>query len=286
VAGQDNDEIERWLNEEFETPAQESIKRAISGDRLTREDWHQIIRFVAAQDMRTPARLHEMMKRWSNSLQPAVEQVLEESVRALKSAKETGVPLNSEPHPYGQYFPIKVTTELPPGADSGTLKVQTVAGRGLWLFGLKQLLTETLQVLHKHKWTVLVSPEGETWMTSDDPVVKLNYESEEKYNFGGGWGRPGTEIFMPLGPRHLLYTRVSFRPPPRGTVMSAKFARSLQSFTVEHAHRFVFSTEPDARLPAMRERHVSAEQYAAEAKQWANWHQEQTDAESNLLKSS
>jgi len=35
-------------------------------------------------------------------------------------------------------------------------------------------------------------------------VILLNFYSPEKYDFGGGWGSVGTEIFMPLGPGHHL----------------------------------------------------------------------------------
>lgn len=52
VSGQDTDEVEHWLNEEFETPAQVSIEKTIADERLNSQDWHHIIRFLAAQDLR------------------------------------------------------------------------------------------------------------------------------------------------------------------------------------------------------------------------------------------
>jgi hypothetical protein len=283
VAGRDTDEMERWLNDEFESPAQASIAKAISGDRLSDEDWRLIIRFVAAQDVRTPAKLHEAMKRWESGLQPLIDEVLEDSVMALTESKKSGALLQTEPHPYSDYFPIKVTKNLLPEAEFGTLHVETIAGRGLWLFSLKHLLTQTIQALHRHKWTILVCPQGVQWLTSDDPVIKLNFVSDENYNFRGGWGSRGTEILMPLGPQHLLYTRIGSRPPQKGTVLSIELAQSFQKFTVEHAHRFVYSTQPDEQLPKIRPRHVSAEAYDSEAKQWMSWHIDQTKAEQELL---
>jgi len=282
AAGQNTDEIERWLNKEFETPAQASIDRAVSGERLSSDDWHQIIRFVAAQDVRTPARLHESMKRWQTDLQPTMTEILEDAVKTFAAAKQNGNRVDTTTHPYADYFPIKISKDLPPGAEYGSLGVETIAGRGLWLFSLKHLLTSTLGILLKHKWTILLCPENMKWMTSDDPVVKLNYYSPHNYDFGGGWGRRGTEIFMPLSPRHLLYTRIGSRPPVRGTVLSDELAQGLQHITVQHAHRFVFSVEADNRLPTIRNRHVSAHDFESEATQWKNWHREQTAAEKNL----
>ncbi|UQV46654.1 helix-turn-helix domain-containing protein [Janthinobacterium lividum] len=114
------------------------------------------------------------------------------------------------------------------------------------------------------------SPDGMRWLTSDDPVVKLSYNSPKSYDFLGGWGSVGTEIYMPLGPRHLLYTRIGHRPPNRGTVLSLELANCFQRFTPENAHRFVFSTDQDDRLPELRRHHVSAKAFESEAKQWKN----------------
>src|SRR5271168_1916025 len=57
VSGTQTDEVEKWLNAEFETPAEEALKRATGGSRLSPTDWHNLVRFLAAQDVRTPARL-------------------------------------------------------------------------------------------------------------------------------------------------------------------------------------------------------------------------------------
>lgn len=284
VAESDSDEIERWFNEEFETPAQEPIDRVVMERRLTDRDWAAIIRFVAAQDARTPARLQENMRRWQRDLQSTIDEVLEDAVEKLEEARSTGVKLTSSKHPYADYFPIKVIKEVLPDAESGMLQIQTIAGRGLWLFSLRHVLTDTLKILLSHKWTILHCPSKMAWMTSDNPVVKLNYNSPQDYSFGGGWGSEGTEIFMPLSPKHLLYARVGYRPPARGTVLSEELAHWFQRFIVEHAYRFIFAAKPDEGLLRIRRRHVSAEAYASEMKQWASWHDEQRRAELDLLR--
>jgi len=282
IAGKTSDEIERWLNEEFETPAQASIDKVVSNSRLISEDWQKIIRFVAAQDVRTPARLIESIKRWDSTLQTLIDEVLEDAVKEFTQAKRLGVVVNTTSHPHSSYFPIKVSKELNPDEQCGTLKVETVAGRGLWLFSLRHLLTATLRVLLTHKWTILLCPKDLSFITSDDPVVKLNYHAPESYDFKGGWGSKGTEIFMPLSPRHLLYARVGHNPPPRNTVLSYEMAQQFQRLIAEHAHRFVFSDRPDEHLPEIRRRHVNLEAYLSERKMWEEWHDMQVKAEQDL----
>jgi hypothetical protein len=75
------------LNEEFETPAEEPLRKATEDLRLTPSDWQRIIRFVAAQDVRTPARLFESTQRWNTAAPTMLEETLQESVHRLELAK-------------------------------------------------------------------------------------------------------------------------------------------------------------------------------------------------------
>jgi hypothetical protein len=121
------------------------------------------------------------------------------------------------------------------------------------------------------------------WFTSDDPVVRLNYYDPKKYDFGGGWGSKGTEIFMPLSPSHLLYTQVGEKPPSRGTQVSLNHAEMICRFIAEHAHRIIFAVEQDTHVPRLKPRIVNADLVKDEKIQWSRWHEEQTAAERSLL---
>lgn len=276
------DEFEQWLGAEFESPAAEVIQKVVDDAQLTPQDWTHLVRFLAAQYVRTPARLMETIERWRKTLPELLEDTLKESVRELETSRREGKPLARSSQFDSEYLPIKVTTELILGEEQGNLRLETVVGRGLWLFSIKQLLTKTVNALLAHKWTILHSPKGIEWLTSDDPVVQLNFHNPTKYDFGGGWGSPGTEIFLPLSPNHLLYTKIGDKPPQRGTIISTEFANWVQRFTIEHAHRFVIAAAPDANVPELRPRTVDSVKFHAESEQWKLWHKEQTEAERNL----
>ena len=49
------------------------------------------------------------------------------------------------------------------------------------------LLDETIKVLHKHEWKIINLDDKVKIPTSDDPVICLNYYSNNNYDFGGGW---------------------------------------------------------------------------------------------------
>lgn len=283
LAAGETDEIETWLDREFESPAEAVICKVVSDGRMDRDDWSCLARFLAAQDVRTPARLMEMFRRWEKGFPDLLQSTLEESVRDFTEAKRSGTTPAVRHNADTGYFPARVTKEIQPGAKTGLIKVESVIGRGLYLFALRRLLSETSRVLEQHRWTILRPPAGMKWMTSDDPVVKLNYYGD-RYDFKGGWGSKGTELLLPLSPDHLLYTRIGERPPERGSRLPAAKAVEMQRMIVEHAHRFVFAAQPEPEVSIIRPRKVDAALLQSEADQWSRWHDEQGNAERALLK--
>jgi hypothetical protein len=283
VAGQATDEIERWLDSEFETPAEEALQKATSDARLTPADWKRLIHFLAAQDVRTPGRFAEQVRHWHADLPGVMEETLRDSVRMLEEAAQSGQPLPQPKPVNGDSIPSRIITEHEPSQEMGRLGVEVLIGRGLWLWGIQHALEQTVNILHQHRWTILLPPEGLAWFKSDDPVVRLNFSSPTKYDFGGRWGSPGTEIFLPLGPQHLLYTQIGKRPPRRGERMTQVQADLVRRFIAEHAHRMVFAAERDADVPRLRPRSVNADLFRQEQEQRAAWHDQQTAAEQELM---
>jgi hypothetical protein len=282
AAGSEIDDTERWLDREFETPAKEALRKATSDEPLRPDDWGCLARFVAAQDVRTPARLLQNLERWKTSVPKTLQDVMEKAIYKLENAKKRGVPLVARELPPDEYIPIRVTKEIEPGQKTGKLKAEMIAGRGLWFSCMRHLLTTTLKHLEAHRWTILRPPDDMTWFTSDDPVIRLNYHSDDEYDFEGGWGNNGTEILLPLGPRHLLCAAVGKQPPRRGTVLSRAQAEMIRRFIAEHAFRTIFAAEADAEVPVLRRRVVNARQLRDESEQWRQWHVAQSEAERRL----
>jgi hypothetical protein len=287
AAGGETDDVETWFETDFETPAGKPFQRALHDRSLTPREWGCIVRFLAAQDARTPARMFERLRNWNETMPAFLNECLEDTVKELEEYSRTGkkVPkLRAADDP--DLFPMR--TIVSPGSEVGHVCIRTDAtiGRSLWLWSLKQILTRTLHVLHRHRWTILRSPPGIEWLTSDNPVIRLNYSSPASYNFQGGWGSPGTEILMPLSPTHLLYTRIGAKSvPARGTVMSNNFATQIRRFTVENAHRYVFSRIVDVDVPAWRPRTVDNAACRAEREFWESWNAKQVEAERAILRS-
>jgi Protein of unknown function (DUF4238) len=283
VAGQETDEIEQWLASKFEAPAAEALRKATSDARLTPDDWKQLVRFLAAQQVRTPGWFAKQARHWHAVLPGDIGEALRSSVRLVEEAAQSGHPLPASDPATGESPPFRITVEHEQSQETARLGVEVPVGRKLWLWGIQYALKEHLHVLHQHKWTILLPPKGLAWFTSDDPVVRLNFHSPTKYNFDGGWGSQGTEIFLPLGPQHLLYTRIGKRPRRRGERMTQAEANLVRRFIAEHAHRMIFAAECDAEVPRLHPPIVDADRFRREQKLWSTWHDQQTAAEQELI---
>lgn len=287
AAGKETDDIERWLDREFEAPAATPLQKATSGCRLTDVDWRHLVRYLAAQMVRTPAYLLENLPRWNADAQSLLNSTLQESVQKLEAAKNTGKAIELPEAPNSEYLPLRVIAKVQPGKKIGQLGAEMVVGRGLWLFNMRHLLSGAgaARRLHEHRWSILAPCEGLTWFTSDDPVIRLNYYELGRYDFKGGIAKSGTEILLPLSPHHLLYTRVGYRPPPRGTTLSRVQTEMIRRFIAEHAFRMIFAASPEEDLARLRPRTVDDEAFRYERQKWQDWHAEQTAAERELIDS-
>jgi len=282
VAGQETDEFEKWLDREFESPAAEPLRKISSGCNLKPSDWKHLNRFVASQYIRTPAWYLRFMKRWERNGKQLLDKTLEDAVQAIETAQERGEPVERLiPLEGTEYIPIKTTVQSWDGHDEIVLKAQTMFGRGVWQFLMRQM-NKHAEILECLRWSVLTPPSDMSWITSDDPVIRLNRHDSGGYDFNGGFGKKRSEILFPLNPRHLLYAQVGRNPRLRGLVHSQQ-AEDFQRYIAEHAHRLIFAASPDDDIQRLRPRVVNPELVRSESEEWQKWHEKQTLAEQQLM---
>jgi len=283
LSGSYTDEIESWFDKQYETPAENSIQKVISDSRLNITDWKLLVNFLAVHDVRTPQRLIEHLRRSEKQLPIIMREILgslEEKLKHKEIEKSEKISSNEE---IKGLFPLSVSINKKDSEEYAQIKVETTPGRSTWAFSIKHLLNNTSAILYKNKWTIMKPAKGLYWPTSDNPVIRLNYYEPGKYDFKGGWYNPGSEILFPLGPEHLMYSQVNSRPPMRGTRFSEADTILIRKLISEHAHRYVFSNHIDDNLEKYRPRVISREQCAYESTQWKNWHQIQSQIESNYF---
>lgn len=199
AGGEATDEFERWLDSEFEGPAEKAIDRVVREDTLTPEHWMRLARFAVAQDVRTPARLREFLARQSVQMPDLLQRVVHDSVRRLEHGESPAGLQAAAAEEESKAFPLKVTIEREPDG-GGTLNAATLVGRKMWIWSLRHFLTSTIEKLPKTRWTILHAPSNLSWPTTDNPLIRLNFFGPTNYNFGGGWGVQNGDILLPLSP--------------------------------------------------------------------------------------
>jgi len=279
IDGSNSDEVEKWLEKEFETPAEGALQKATSDVRLTRDDWLRLVHFLSAQIVRTPRQFNESLRCYEKL---DLEQVLSNAIISRATDPELESPPSLETqNVYNS--PVRVRKQIGPEGKVG-LKAEVLVGRGLWLRQMPALVKRVALALENCEWTILTAPEGTSFPTSDDPVVRLSFHSPSAYSFNAGLSSQGTELLLPLDPRHLMYTKVGGgRPLRRGTRLSHVQAKWVRRLVAGNAHRFIFAPEADAEVTTLRPRKVDADLYEEERRQWDIMHEDQVRAEQGLM---
>ncbi|WP_122466860.1 DUF4238 domain-containing protein [Pseudomonas viridiflava] len=274
----DSDEIEQWLDREFEAPGFASIAKVVKEARLTKEDWNHLFRFAVVQSIRTPAHMQSFLKRQDETLGAFMIESMEASLANYSAALTAGA--RPKPVPLsGLHSKLPFKLRRFKNADGEEyLEGQILSGRKLWLWQIEHILQSTIDRIPSHKWTILHAPPGVTWPTTDNPFTRLGVGQNGKWSFEGGWGVQRTRLFMPLSPKHLLFACAGFRPPRRGTVLSLAEAAFYKMMILTGASRYVFSTDTHD-IEDARPRTVSREMFEEESRLWADWHETQSKEE-------
>lgn len=273
-----SDEIESWLDRDFEGPAATSIAKVVNESRLTSQDWSNLFRFALAQSVRTPTGLHSFMKRQNDTLESILTTSMAQSLAKFEEAEDAGIVLEQPPiDDSDSKLPLRLHRVKNDCGEEG-FEARVLNGRKLWIWHLERVLKHSIHSLPAYRWTILHAPPGVTWPTTDNPFTNLAISTNGRMSLGGGWGVPGSQLFLPLSPKHLLYTRVGTRPPQRGTTLNIDDAKFFRAVILSGASRYVFAVDTE-EIESIRPRKVSREQFDAEVTAWANWHEAQSKEE-------
>lgn len=271
------DDFEKWFGREFESPVKKVFDDLLKGHTLDEEKFKKLSRFVGAQYLRTPARLNDLMTRWRTEMPQLFEDVLQKASKQLKTNSQI-ISRQSQVSGEEKLLPIKVSINK----DIRQMKVDSLVGKGMYLFALKHLLTKTVSVLGNHHWHVIHAADGVSFPTSDDPVICLNYNSEYEYDFKGGWGRKNGNIIMPISSKLLIITQIGCNMASKQLDYSGHWSKFFRKIIIEHAHRYVYAIEPQKGMLAINPRMVNATLFKKEKDIMVGWHKEQMEEEAQL----
>lgn len=274
------DDFERMFGDLFESKVKASMDKVINADRLSVDDWNNLIDFVGAQIVRTPA----FFQRVRPIVRNALESGLKEALEGLKSLNEKPE-VTSNPAKYDNLFPLQFIDHGDAEEEGySNIEVSVMEGKSTWLWVIQRLLlTGPLEVLHSHKWSIITTEEAIP--TSDDPVLCLGKDEDGKYNYNGAWLKKGTEIICPISPHKALYTQVGVKHECR-IHFDKEQSAFLKMLIVNHAFREVYSKYQIKEIVKIRPRIVDEKQFQYDKLVSDSWYRTYVETEGNLLKES
>ena len=241
--GEDVDDLEKWLTREYEEPGQDAIEKLLAKGRLTPLDWQRIAKFVALQQLRTPLHFVEMMRRLETQIPETLEKIVTEyEAKTAAMAMADDLTTAKEP-PNFLAHALRVSIQRPSNPfDSATVRAEVSSPRAIWLATIRHHLTSNADVICTHRWRA-IEPVGDAeWPLTDHPVLTLNFNDPNNYDFGGGWGNEGSEFILPVSPRVAVYTQVKRKN--QTLAPSADQTRMLQRLMAERAFRWIIAASP------------------------------------------
>jgi Protein of unknown function (DUF4238) len=231
--GDEVDDFENFITRNFEEPGAVAIEKLINRARMTPEEFRSIGRYVVAQDVRTPLSFIESIQRFNKIIPDA----LKKSVDDLEKRTETGqhIPRHRDVSLAGELQDaFRVRVEPKPDSDRAVVRLGIESERSLWVRQMRHILLGVAKIVETHRWSVVRPYGSEEWPLTDHPVIRLNFSSPTTYDLGGGFGKPGCDIIMPIAPKLALFTQVG-KKHERIFELSSDHTKLVQRLLLERA---------------------------------------------------
>lgn len=276
VNTKDIDDFEIWFDTEFESPAKHVLDKILSGTRLGKQDNIILSKYIAAQHVRTPARLNEILALGREILPDIMQDALNKTSDIAKALNCN----TSKAMDVADYIlPLKLDID----SDNGIITAKSVVGKGMYLDSVRYMLTRTLKPMYKYRWHIIQSAEKVSIPTSDDPVVCMNMTNFDEYNFHNGLMKKNSIIFIPVSPKYIAITQVGFNYPFEKFSGEIEWSNFFRKVIIEHAYRYVYADSEQRGMLAINPRIVNEKLYKQEQLDIRNWYAEHTAAEQAIF---
>lgn len=278
--GKMTDEMEDFFSTEFEMQYNDFISKVNSYAIWDEKDKEYVSKLIISQYIRTLAGYKRIKKTIINNFDEMIEN-LSTSIQNECNQASTLKLHNQSEIEYNKFIPLKIDFSEKINDVVG-VNINSIVGKSSWLFALKYHLNSTYKVLESVSWCVYDAPNNFSWVTSDDPVILLNYFDNNNYNFNGGLKVNNVNIIFPLTPKKLLFATIG-----KQTILYQKadyvFAEKIQKFIVENAYSKVYSNHTLKKIKKLRKREVDEIKFNTFNKSLQNFHNNYIQNELPLL---
>lgn len=226
-----------------------------------------------AQDLRVPAKMNYILDMSRNILSDNSKPF------SLSKVKKEDI-IKNRYYNDNEKLPFNVALDR----ENSEIEISAFVGKSVYLYILKNLLTSTVKKVEHYKWHVIHSADGISFPTTDDPVIRLNFNSKYDYDFKGGWGKKHGNIIMPISPKCLLFTEIGSKSKTQILDYSKEWSVFFRKIIIEHAHRFVYADSRQKGMLSINPRIVNEKLYKQEQNTMAGWHELNFKAEQEIIK--
>lgn len=221
---------ESTITEFIDRPTAPLLDRIASGNQITFRDHVQLALFMAFQYYRSPARKRELLRIFDKQLQNMLESMVLDDERYRDWLERAG----SELTPAQEL-------ELQELVRNGEILVS--ATNAPWLkYAFERARHIAPRIVRERGWTLLRSPAGTPFITSDDPITHYHLSGLREYNDVTVWFEPGVMTVFPIDPDYTIL--VGARRQIQSLQATPLQARDINRVTVMGSGRMVFTTGP------------------------------------------
>ena len=286
VNGKEYDSVEQWFNTEFETPAKSVLEKVSADKKLCHREWEILIKYLAAQDLRTPGKIEFLLEQWRTYVPASMQASLCNLGEELQSFSVLSSQIQNRKAHNPKALPINVEVNVDRDKPYIEVHAQVDLGKELYFAALLRGLEENYKILLQNHWVLLHPVTGQEWPTSDKPVVCMGFFDENHYHLQSGWAKKHANIIFPIDPWHLLFTEVGVKNVHKLKKMdrSPKWTEFFINVICENAYRSVFALQPLKYMNRRHHRIVDPVQFAKEQQERKAWGEHETCFSSDLYK--
>ncbi len=281
------DDIEHWLDKEFENPANNVIDKICAHKELTADEWTIIINFAIAQYVRTPSFYQYVLKFGKEHVPSILDEVTNNLSSLTQDEIEKHEPIIKRD---ASLLPLTIKeTNIHPDENHTILEVGTVVGKNMWLMAIKHFLSSDSiinQYIHSFKWSIAYSDGSCAWPTTDNPFTIAKYTKSRGFDLikYEGIGHKKVAIIFPLAPNTVIIGSKN-RYFKRCFTADNNFATMIKKCIVDNAFMHVYAREEDSFISKYRARTVNEKAYRRITEEYNKWYDTYKELEAPLLSS-
>ena len=280
IDGADDDSIEDYLCNHFESPASEVLKKLDCGHALSARDFAVLADYWLIQSLRTPA----FMRKSAELTEELFDSVVKNTVVSVKHQlmnKKSNLPIRkvlsqSAEGPFPQQ-PLEV--EL--SSESQEITVRMSTGRNGYLASMDSLINGvTGASVHSCNWSIVRAPVGSHFYTSDNPAIAFGLSTDGSVIVDGlGLGQRNVYLALPLDMHKVLLTRVGSAPLSIPYMLTRESVVLINEAICKSAFRHIYSNAKDDSVRRIRPRLVDRSFVKEEMSIRKAWNEDQAGLE-------